>query len=110
MRILSLDSTGFKDIDVENLLNLAILDISLTHIEFIEISQLSHLEALWMENAPVRSVSRTELKLESLMRIDLRSTKIGKLNLRGCPVLKDAWGADQPGREVSTAEGVDRTD
>ena len=63
-----------------------------------------------MYRTPVRSISKAELQLRSLTRIDLRGTKIGKLNLRGCPVLKDAWGADQPGREVSTAEGVDRTD
>ena len=61
-----------------------------------------------MENTPVRSVSRAELKLRSLRIINLRGTKIWKLNLRGCPVLESVYGADEPGLEVSTADNVYR--
>ena len=63
-----------------------------------------------MYDAPVKSVSRLELKLGSLIYIDIRGTIIRKLNLRGCPVLETVFGADEPGREVSTVRGVDRTD
>ena len=61
-----------------------------------------------MYRTPVRSISKAELQLGSLKFISLRGTKIKKLNLRGCSVLKEVLGADQPGREVSTADDVYR--
>ena len=59
-----------------------------------------------MYNAPVRSISRAELQLKSLMTICVEGTKIVKLDLRGCPILKYVYGADQASRKVLTTKGV----
>ena len=107
LRALVLYNTGFKAIDVENLLNLAYLDIARTYIEKLEISCLQLLEKLWMYGAPIRSISKSELQLESLRIIDLSGTKIVKLNLRGCPVLKTVYGTNKRGREVLTVGNID---
>ena len=56
----------------------------------------------------MRSISRGELQLRSLTKIGVRGTKIGKLDLRGCPILTGISGADEAGRDVLTAEGVYR--
>ena len=61
-----------------------------------------------MSYAPVKSISIAELQLSSLTIISLWKTEIEYLNLRGCPMLKDVYGANETGRDVLTAEGVKR--
>ena len=59
-----------------------------------------------MQGAPIKCVSKLELRLRSLNLIDLDGTNIVKLNLMGCPLLKKAYGAYYPSREVIIAPWV----